>query len=119
MTVLRRYGRLALVRVFQDQLRHQVGQRALHLCRQLRPSRRSDDAAGLAACEQIHLRRLAPLVLAAGAPLSWSCLTWASPRFGSQEVMIAPESNAFDDAVRAFNTSIRRPANTDSADEST
>jgi hypothetical protein len=33
--------------------------------------------------------------------------------------MIAPESKAFDDAVRAFNTSDRRPASTDSADEST
>jgi hypothetical protein len=29
------------------------------------------------------------------------------------------ESRAFDDAARAFNTSARRPANTDSADEST
>ncbi|KRR29863.1 hypothetical protein [Bradyrhizobium retamae] len=32
--------------------------------------------------------------------------------------MIAPESKAFDDAVRAFNTSDRTPTSTDSADES-
>jgi hypothetical protein len=33
--------------------------------------------------------------------------------------MIAPESTAFDEPVRAFNTSARRPASTASADEST
>jgi hypothetical protein len=33
--------------------------------------------------------------------------------------MIAPESTAFDEAMRAFNTSARRPASTASADEST
>jgi hypothetical protein len=33
--------------------------------------------------------------------------------------MIAPESTAFDEVVRAFNTSDRRHASTDSADEPT